>query len=274
MPFCHLPSAHRHPLTLHPSTYLHNRCYKCYRMLHSADSTPSPAHLLERRILLCVRLAVEGGGDEMLRWDHFAAEIFVDGVDGGGGDLGGVLEDGRIELAILHRLLGFGLAVKANDLDARLFASAFDGGDGAQGRGVVDGEDGIEVGLGLEKVLRGRVGAVACAAAGELGDDLDAGDFGDFFGETLGAHEDGFNFGMIENGDFAFALEELDHRPARNPAALEVVGGGVGDDFRPFGDGGDVGGEDGDAGLIGLGNGGADAAGVAGGEDDGGGFTD
>src|SRR5687767_6945856 len=60
MPSFFPPSAHRSftspwraplrvpvpPQPRHPSTHLHNRCYKCYRMLHKFDSAPPPNHQL------------------------------------------------------------------------------------------------------------------------------------------------------------------------------------------------------------------------------------
>src|SRR6185437_27052 len=71
---------------------------------------------LQRRVLLGIRLAVQGRGDELLAGELLAGEVADDRVDGHPGDLVGELDRVGVDLAFLDPLLAFGLTVEADDL--------------------------------------------------------------------------------------------------------------------------------------------------------------
>src|SRR5207237_3984656 len=94
----------------------------------------------------------------------------------------------------------------ADHLDFACFPGLFDGGNRSQRRRIVDGEDGVEIRMPLNNILRGGERFVAGAAAGEASDDLNAPRLGGFFAESFGAHHDRFGFGLIEYCYVDFAV--------------------------------------------------------------------
>src|SRR6516164_7620079 len=102
--------------------------------------------LPEQRILFPIPFAIKAGRNEDLGGHLLALEIRADGQRCLPANLVRILNWVGVDLAVLDRLLALELAIEADELDALRLACLFERRSGAQGRGVVDGEDGLEVG--------------------------------------------------------------------------------------------------------------------------------
>src|SRR5438105_2624386 len=70
------------------------------------------------------------------------------------------------------RLLAFQLAIEPNDLHLASFACLLQGGEGSQGRWVIDGENPSQVWMRLDQVFGSFKALVLGSAAWDLGDNL------------------------------------------------------------------------------------------------------
>jgi len=165
-----------------------------------------------------------------------------------------VLDNVRVNLAVLDGPAGFERSIESNDLDLAGLTGLLNGGDGAQCRVIIDGEDGVEVGVGLQDIFGGAEGTVFQAAAGKPGDDLDAGALRasliEHFEEAFRPLDDRLDFRMVDDGDFAVAADGFEHGLGGEAASFVVVGGNVRDHFDALCEGGNVGGEDRDARFV------------------------
>jgi len=135
----------------------------------------------------------------------------------------GELDGVGVDLPVLDGLLALGLAVEPDDRDLSGPVGLLERGPGAEGGGIVDGEDAAEVGCRLERILGGLVAEVLGTATIEFHDHVDLrtalGVVGvDHLAEALHAEPAGLGLFKVEDGHLpATGPEGLDHRAGRLP---------------------------------------------------------